>query len=349
MKGRYITLLVGLAVSAITLWYALKGVDLAHMVTLLRQVEPRWLVALLLAYSLQFILKAHRWRLILLPLQKIPVRRLWPPLIIGFFINNILPARLGEFVRVYAGSRYLRLPISPLLASLVLERLLDLLAVVMILGLALSLGGVLPPLVVQAGYLILGLAITGVLFVYLLASRTDALLGLLRRPLRVLPESLREQLHQQLQLGAAGLHAVTRPRLLAGLLLSSLLQWLLAGLAMWCAFYSLAMELPLSAALVTLGVTVFAVSLPSSPGFFGPVQLAFVLALRPYGVDEASAVAASIVFHLLTWVYVNLFGIHALHRVGMRWGEIEADAELVRRQGGLSGAVEGGEKGPDRG
>jgi uncharacterized membrane protein YbhN (UPF0104 family) len=105
------------------------------------------------------------------------------------------------------------------------------------------------------------------------------------------------------------------------------LQWTLVGLAIVAAMRSIGISIDITAAWVTLTATVLAVSLPAAPGFFGTIQLAFVLALLPYGVSESDALAGSVVFHIISYGYVMVSGVIALNQLGMKFGDLKAGTD----------------------
>ena len=116
---------LGVAVSAVLLWVAVRGVSLDEVLHELRQVRPIWLVPVLASIFVRFWLTALRWQLLLQPVKRIGVHRLFAITMIGFMANNLLPARLGEFVRAYALGRSEALPSSLPFATIVIERLFD--------------------------------------------------------------------------------------------------------------------------------------------------------------------------------------------------------------------------------
>jgi hypothetical protein len=116
---------LGVAVSAVLLWVATRGVHLDEVLQQLRQVRPAWLVPVLISIFLRFWLTAVRWQLLLRPVKRVGVHRLFAITMIGFMANNVLPARLGEFVRAYALGRSEALPPSLPFATIVIERIFD--------------------------------------------------------------------------------------------------------------------------------------------------------------------------------------------------------------------------------
>src|SRR5688572_20419721 len=116
---------IGVAVSALLLWVAVRGVSLDEVLGELRRVRPLWLVPVILSLFVRFWLTAVRWQLLLRPIKQIGVHRLFAVTLIGFMANNVLPARLGEFVRAYALGRAEGLPPSLPFATIVIERIFD--------------------------------------------------------------------------------------------------------------------------------------------------------------------------------------------------------------------------------
>jgi uncharacterized membrane protein YbhN (UPF0104 family) len=107
---------------------------------------------------------------------------------------------------------------------------------------------------------------------------------------------------------ATGLESLKSPALAAALVAHSLGRWMLASALAWLCVLSYGPPIPLGLAMVVIGVTAFAVSLPSAPGFIGPIQAAFVMALSPFGVSSEVAFAASVMFLLGHWIPVTAAG-----------------------------------------
>jgi uncharacterized membrane protein YbhN (UPF0104 family) len=134
-----------------------------------------------------------------------------------------------------------------------------------------------------------------------------------------LPERISLRIVGELEKGTAGAGIVRRSRLAAGALGTSLLQWVFMWLCVWLSLVALHIEVPFGAALVVLVLTVVGITLPSSPGYFGNIQLAYVLALKPFGIDAGSAIAASLFFHALAYPAVVIVGLIYLRTQGARF------------------------------
>ena len=144
-KSKTFSFGVGLIVTICCLWWAyLTIADGRPFGEVMRQIGGAFAQAnywtLLPIWLLLFVfywIKAWRWRMLLAPLGDFRTGRLFPPVMIGFAFNNVLPAHLGEFVRVFVFSKQERQPFTPVLTSVVLERVLDIIAILGLLMLGL--------------------------------------------------------------------------------------------------------------------------------------------------------------------------------------------------------------------
>jgi uncharacterized protein (TIRG00374 family) len=144
---------------------------------------------------------------------------------------------------------------------------------------------------------------------------------------RALPERLARALVDQIRAGIAGLRALRDPRLLSAALLASLAQWAFMFACVWLSLFALDIEAGPAAALLALILTVVGTSLPNSPGYVGSIQLAFTLALAPFGTGPSQAVAASLFFHVLAYLSVVLVGLALLPSAGLRLRELASLGE----------------------
>ena len=329
-KKKRLVILVGVLISAGFLWFSLQGTDFSEIGASLAGARLWLMLPLLAGYAVFYWLKNLRWWMLLRPMRRATQREIFSPLMIGFMGNNVLPAHLGEFVRMYLGARKLRLRNSQVLATIVLERMLDFLAVVFFLGLVLLVGRNVPPDLVRIGWVTAVVGFGFVVAAAVYATWTRPFLTLVRRLTFFLPARLRGALLTQLELGSLGLHSLRDPRLLVGVVATSVLQWAALGVSIYCAIVAIGVEVRMSAAFVTLAATTFGVTLPAAPGFLGSIQAAFVVGLAAYGVSRADAFAASAFFHVPTYLSVTLLGLWLLRRSGYRLGQIQEQAETAQ-------------------
>ncbi len=313
----WIAVLLGVIVSAVLLLFAARGVDGAAVKTTLATANY-WLVApFLLVLFLYYWVKTVRWTDLLSPVARSRASQLFPSVMIGYAGSALLPLQLGELIRAWLAARGLSIPALAVLMSIALERIFDLLSIVLLLGIALALGKSVPPLLISAGWLIAAgsLAAAGMILFYV--HRTPTVVRWTRSLTRWLPEKLSERIVRQVEAGAGGLQALRDGRLLLRALATSVLQWLFMWACVWISLAAVGIEPTVLSTFVVLVLMIIGISLPNSPGYVGSIQLAYVLALKPLGVDPAIAIGASVFFHVLAYVSVVVAGLFFLQRVGV--------------------------------
>jgi glycosyltransferase 2 family protein len=316
----------GIGLSAVSLYIALRGTDLREIATTLSHAHL-WLIApLVAAQVLYFWLKAVRWRLLLKPTRECRTSPLAAPMMIGFLGNNLLPAHLGELIRMYLGARLIGVAQSQVLATLVLERMFDFISVLLFFGWGiLTLHGI-PQTLVSAGYVSAIASVAGMAAVALYVGWTPLVLRIAETATGFVPDRFRRPILQQLELAASGMAALRNPALLAGIVVTSLAQWLLMAACIYISCRAVDINAPAAAAFLVLGATVLGVMVPAAPGFFGTLELTFVLALAPFAVGDGRAMAAAVFYHVIPYAGVLLVGMYYLRQTGVRLQEVERDA-----------------------
>jgi hypothetical protein len=310
---------LGVAVSAVLLWVAVRGVSLDEVLHELRQVRVVWLVPVLASIFVRFWLTAIRWQLLLRPVKQVGVHRLFAVTMIGFMANNVLPARLGEFVRAYALGRSEALPPSLPFATIVIERIFDGFTLLLFLVGGLSF--------LQASRTLLWAAgLTGVLYLGVLGGlvilRTGRGLGLLTGILDRLPDPVGRSGRRLLDSFRAGLDVLGDARALLLTALMSILIWVINAAGVEAMFRAFSLELPLYASFLLLGVIAVALVLPSAPGYVGPFQVGTDQGLALVGVTRDTALSLSIVYHLANYIPITLVGLAYLSALNLTLGEL---------------------------
>jgi uncharacterized protein (TIRG00374 family) len=322
----------GIALSALFLWLALRNVDAAALWAAAARAQLWQAVPFLILLFAFYWIKAIRWQVMLAPIRRLPASTFFPPIMIGYAGSMVLPMQLGELLRAYVASKRLGLAGTPVLASILLERMFDFLTLIVLVGVALLAGVDVPPQLATAGYVIAGIAGPLVLLLLAYLIWTRHFVSAARMLTGFLPRSVQAPFLHHLELGAMGLHVLRKPALLAQLVAYSVLQW---GFMWACVHISLAalgLSLSVSAVFVTLAFTIISVALPTSPGFVGSIQIAYVFSLHLYGVQAEDAFAASVFFHALTNGSVILTGLYFLHRMGYTFGQIRSEAVQTAEQ-----------------
>jgi len=331
-KSKGFQLALGLCVSMVCLWWAARGLindpqAREQFIEAFRVADYRLLPVLLGMLVLFYALKAYRWKLLLSPLGDYDTwRDCFGPMLSGFAVNNVLPFRAGEIVRVMVFARRTSLPLAAVFTTVALERILDTLSILVFLSIGLfSLPNMLGESMRKPAFFVAGLAsvsvVCAVIFLVWASAFvrfTDGGLALIRAP-----DGLRGKVRRLMETAASGLSSLKSPRKLAMIVVVSLLQWLLNGSMMYLSLRSFGVEVPFQAAMVLLGVVALSVAVPASPGFFGVVQACFTQTLKIYPVSQPAVLAASIYYHMMQYIPVTLLGLLWLRRSGFQMREAE--------------------------
>lgn len=320
---------VGVLVTAIALYLALRDTDFAELVRVLRGANFSYVPVFLALVAVFYAMKAVRWRWLLEIEDESPgTGQLVGPMMIGFAANNLLPFRLGEIIRAVFGARRTGMSHTSMLASIVIERLLDVVALLLLGAMAVWSGppGVSDhPVMRYAGPAALILA--AVLLAAALASaRLD---DLLRRHVADSSSMLTQQLTAWVAAVRAGMQCIRDRRSFLRLVVWSVLHWIaiLVTIRIACAAVGVTVDYPTATYLLVL--LTLAVSVPSTPGFVGVIEYSFVLGLGTFGVDPDRALAAAVFYHVLNWISVTAVGTVFLHRASLTWREIGGTPDAV--------------------
>ncbi|MFQ5853031.1 MAG: lysylphosphatidylglycerol synthase transmembrane domain-containing protein [Candidatus Binatia bacterium] len=319
---------MGILVTVICLVGALWGIDFKEVHASFRRANYATLPVLLVFLFIYFWLKAIRWTLLLRPLRGFQTHEVVGAMMIGFMGNNLLPAHLGEFARVFVLGREFKLRKTAVLSSVVLERVFDAASILGFFGVSLLLVE-LPETYKTTSLYLAGLTVAAflVLAVYVFwTERFVRAVQLALNRLRFLPTTLCGALTEILESGVGGLASLRSAKLASWIVITSALQWILMGGMVHVALWSFGVHLPLRASFVVVGVTALGVAVPSTPGFFGVIQFCFWVSLRIFGVEKVDAFAASVYYHLSQYIPVTLVGLYYLGRLGLRVGDITREA-----------------------
>ncbi|HEX5772752.1 MAG TPA: lysylphosphatidylglycerol synthase transmembrane domain-containing protein, partial [Geomobilimonas sp.] len=256
---------IGIGISAVLLVMLFRQIDGRQVLAAFRSMDYRYLVPSVFLTFVSYYCRAIRWRYLLLPQKATSLGNLFPATIVGYMANNLLPARLGEFVRAYVLAEKEQLDSSSVFATLVLDRLFDGFTVLLILVLTFFTVR-LPEGMEQVqeglklgGYITLALYVGVIAFLVLLKRRTDWTLDLLGRVLRPFPARVAEKIIPLLGSFIAGIRMSAKPTELAALLVSSLVIWSTAIWPVDLVLRSFGISLPVTASMLIMVFLVFAV------------------------------------------------------------------------------------------
>ena len=312
MRQRWLQLTLSLVISAVLVWYAVRGVDFSRVVEILGHANYAWAALGVLCYVVIQYARVWRFGYLVRPYAQPNFAALFRIGNIGMFAIYALPVRLGEFVRPFMLKREYGAKMSAGLGSVAAERVIDGLVVTLGFFVLTRSGLVLPPAMSHAGIaamlVFLGAAVA--LATILIGHEHGA--ALLRRLVGLVSAKLAERLVGMLIAFADGLRALTQWRTLAAYLFFTLVFWFLGGLSNYLLFFALDISLSLPMAFVLTALTVIALMLPAGPGNIGGMQAAIVWGLTSTGVEPSLAFAYAMLTYLVGAVVTVGFGLWSL-------------------------------------
>lgn len=299
---------VGLAVTGLCIYLALRGVALDDAAGALRESDLWWLVPTLPVFALAIWLRAVRWWALFAPAQRPPLRAVTYALLVGYFFNNILPARAGEAARVIALHNRAKTPRAETIGTVVVERLFDVLALLLVLFACypwLPEISWLRTAAIFAAFIVLAI---GGLVAVIVTYDERAVHWLLAPLRRVNRPGFAARVEQAAVNATRGLVALRDPRIALRGFVLTVASWVVLAVSYWILMSAFHLDLPLtSAILVTVAINLSLV-LPSSPAALGVFEAATIVALRAFDVPQADALSYALVLHLLNLVPFLVIG-----------------------------------------
>jgi len=328
---------IGVAISLVLLYFAFRGLKLLELGQVILDANYWWLIPGICVYFIGVWARAWRWHYLLLPVKLIPTSQLFPTVTIGYFGNNILPARAGELLRAIVLKKDEEVAISASLATIIVERVFD--GVVMLAFVFLNLTE-LAGLTTTSGFIgdirtltLVGTGIfLGVLAIFLISAifpeKSLAIINSIIQ--RILPKRFREKAQNLTERFLGGLAALRSPRGVLMIFLISVVIWLLETGKYWFVMHAFPFQVSFFTLMLMNGIVNLATTIPSAPGYVGTFDAPGIAVLQAYGIDKNIAAAYTLVLHVALWLPVTLLGGYYLLKKGISWSEEldRAKAEL---------------------
>lgn len=324
--------LISLVVGAGFLYLAFRNVPFDDLKTALAQFNPWYLIPAVGVSLLMQIFRAWRWQLELRPLERIGLGKLWVVVSVAYMCINVLPARLGEFVRPWLLSRRSSVTFSNVVGNLVIEKTFDSVCIVFFILLGLTTTADLPDWVQRGAMVPATIAVVLAVLVLLLYFKGEPFID--RWVIRFLPEKFGAGLARVLRSFLDGMRILPDGRLVLAVFLVSIAYWSLPILSSYVAILAFGFDVPVNAALIVFIFIGFGTALPNAPGMIGTYQYACILALGLFGVAEADALAYGLVVNAIQLATLIGQGLVALPLAGVTVADFRrARAELATADG----------------
>ena len=340
MRSRVRTIaVVSVALALVALF--LYNVDLWGVLAAIAAARPQWLALSLTTMFVNLSIRALRWKYLLEPLAPTTFASAFRATAVGFAASAVLPARAGEVIRPYFLARQAptdqqgRMTATGAFATIILERLLDLVTVLLMLASFVFVFGKDLAIVNPTGFALVKwagasagvVAVAALVVLFVLAGAPERLRVAMTRLERVLPSKLAGLIAGVAEKFARGLGAIRRPGRLLAALAWSLPLWLCIALGIWSMAMAFRFAIPFTGSFLMIALLTLGVAVPT-PGAVGGFHEAFrVGATAFYGAPDEAAVGAAIVLHLFSIGPSLMLGLFFAAQEGLHLGSMRRLAD----------------------
>ncbi|MBN1274322.1 MAG: flippase-like domain-containing protein [Candidatus Aminicenantes bacterium] len=312
-KWNWLKIVIGFVVTVLALWLSFKNLDWRVLKEALLRINLIWvglavLNAVFTVYALGF-----RWRILLASKKSVSLGYIFRLNILNQYANILVPARLGEVIRIYLIRRGAGIPVAYAAGTVLIEKMMDTFAFV---TLWIAVPAVLALQEKVRGYKI-AVFVCGAMAVLLLVLiwRPAVFLRLIRFASRILPHKFRDRIVGFFEEGFKAFHMLKDVKILIFLILLTFVLVMLEVLTNFMLFQAFDFPLPFVAALfLLLGVQV-GVILPSTPGKVGVLELAVIYSLSVFSIPKSEALSFALVFHIIVFLPKILLGLYFISRL----------------------------------
>lgn len=345
MRPRVRTVLIFLLTIGLLAFFFRKA-DPAKVWAETRQADPVLLGYAVILTGLTYAVRAWRWQVLLAPIGPTRFAVAFETTVIGFAANALIPGRVGEVLRPYLLARRESLNATSAFATIILERVLDLVTVLLLFaGFVFGVGpGVISGDPAQLAFVKLGggvaaaSAVAGLIVLFALAGHPERLGRAARHVERLLPARLAGVLAAFVETFAQGLAVMRDPARLVTALALSFPMWMSIAAGIWLTSRAFHITFPYTGSFLVMTVLVVGVAAPT-PGGVGGFHAAYQFAVTQFfAASTDRAIGAAIVLHAVSFVPVTLLGLLFMTREGLTFGS----ARRIASEGSMGATAAGG-------
>ena len=320
-------ILLGILVSIFFMYLAFRKVDFNKMFFAMQDISFFYLFLIVIAVFANNVMRALRWRFLLYPIKKVDPISCFISLQIGYTANTILPAHLGEFIRAYLIGKKKSIPSSAVFATIVTERIIDMLSLLILLVFTL-LFYPFPEWIKSGGYIMFAVTVLLILFLFLLKLKPEKTLKLTGVLLGIFPETFKNKILNLLSTFLDGFVGLKNWKHYLATIFLSISIWIFYGLFFLFGLLAFNLQLPWIAPVVLIVTTTFAIVVPSSPGYIGTFHWICQITLGLFGISKSLGLAFALVIHGVNTIPFFIFGLILAWREGIQISKINKSYDL---------------------
>jgi uncharacterized protein (TIRG00374 family) len=320
---------LGAGISALCLVYALRNQRLGDVWLVLRTARYGWIIPGVVVYFFGVWARTWRWDYLLRPMKRVPLRRLFPVVVIGYMGNNVYPARAGEVIRAYVLRQREGVSMGASLATVVVERVFD--GLVMLIFVFIALPFTPMPAWLQWMVIAASILFFGALAVFMvLAIRVEWAEAAYGWAIdRVVPPRFRQPVRGFADRFMTGLHSLRSGRGVLMIFVTSIVIWLAETVKYWFVMHAFDFSVPFWVLMLMNGIVNLATTFPSAPGYVGTFDAPGIEILSIFGVERSLAASYTLVLHAALWLPITLLGFWYMGHESVTWGDFGRAKQAV--------------------
>jgi glycosyltransferase 2 family protein len=346
-KNTAISLLIGTAISAAALYIAFRNIPLGDLLIYLSSINYFWIIPAVAVSLSTFVIRTFRWQSILEPVRKISFQEAFNPLMTGFMLNCILPGRMGEAARPAILLKNENIPFSTGIATVAVERIFDILLLVILFIAVIAGVQIDPDLTVDFGDYRLNRAdlvtagknialtgailIAGILLIFFGKTRKYISFIVMKFPsvFFLADSSFKKKIESKISLPAMrilenfskGFSLIRHPGTILISSFYTMAIWVLTAFS----YYLFALGCPgIDLSLIQLTavmiIVCFFIALPSAPGYWGLWEAGGIFGMSIFGVSAKEAAGYTLANHVIQMVPVIIIGLVSAIITGVNIG-----------------------------
>ncbi len=313
--------IVSLVLSSILVALSLRGISFHHVAESLRQIQPRYVFLSLIMMLLAQVLRSIRWGTILKPVAHVDPLRLFAINNAGYLAIVAIPARLGELGRPLLISRKQAVPLSASVATVCVERIMDVLVLSAMTG-CVCLMMPLSSWLIRSVCLILIAALAAVFCFIPRLVRKNTLESVANRLPAFLQQRYSETITRLIGTFCDGLAVFADGKQLIRLVFLSAAVWLSQIFALYTLFCAFGYSFSPSSVSVLLFTLIAGILIPAAPGFAGMLLGACLSAFPFFGLGQTDALSFALAYHALFVGLVLVLGVPFIPgMIGETWND----------------------------
>ncbi len=338
-----ILFILSIVVSIVCLWLFIRNIEWSLLKNALKEANYWFVIPTLILTLLVYVVRALRWKELLLHIKPIPVINLLSVTCIGFMANNILPARVGEVLRPFMLYKKENVKFSTSFATVIVERIFDMLGLIIFTVVVIALlphppeaqtsaqltaNGVstikesIIPSLKKWTEVFAGVGTFTIVLMFFVVMRPAFFKKILSRLCSFLPHKLKDKILGLYDSFVYGLKILENKKQTIWILALSLFIWFLGGAEIYLLGFSFHIHLPFVGACLVAVCLALAVALPQAPGYIGVFHIAVLKSLELFGIQATAAQSYAIVLWAISILPSTVLGFLFLWREGIAFREV---------------------------